>query len=200
MAVPLIASDGSSASTGEIRSEHSGDYLRLARLWERRTHHSWVFAVVNAAPYRDDLIARLDRLKASIHITLRPTQTPLDWLHALAKAREEGAQRAQVTFTQGWLPDAPWWHQANVLRERLADAFPYLVVLWLPDASVTEAARSAPDLWNWRETVCNFSLFSRIDTSALQTPAFSGVMGGDKAHTLARLADIQAYLAHHDAR
>ena len=197
MVAPLIAPNGGLAPVGEVRSEHSGDFLRLARLWVRRTHHSWVFAVVNAELYRDELIARLDRLKASAHLTLLPTQTPLDWLHALSKVNAEGAQRLQVTFTAGWLPDAPWWHQANVLRERLADAFPHLVILWLPDASVTEAAHSAPDLWNWRETVCNFSLSARVDVPTLQTPAFSSITGGDKARTLARLADIRAYLAQH---
>ena len=199
MPQPQSASGSSPAPAGEVRSEHSGDFLRLARLWERRTHHSWVFAVVNAEPYRDGLMARLDVLMPSTHIALAPEQSPLDWLHALAKANAQDAQRVQVTFMQGWLADAAWWQQANVLRERLADVFPRLVVLWLPDAGVTEAARSAPDLWNWREAVCDFSLRPVGAAAALQTPAFSSVTGGDKARTLARLADIQAYLDQHGA-
>ena len=184
---------------GEVRSEHADDYLRLARLYVRRTHHSWVFAAVDVEPYRDDLIAALERLNPSAHITLRPEQTPLDWLHALSKANGENVQRVQVKFMQGWFPDAGWWQQANVLRERLADAFPSIVVLWLPDAGVTEACRSAPDLWNWREAVCNFSLSPRIDAPTLQTPAFSSMTGRDKACTQARLADIEAYLDQNGA-
>ena len=194
-------SDQATSSThiGEVRSEHSGDFLRLSRLWARRTHHSWVFAVVNAAPYRDELVARLDQIKPSAHIALQPDQTPLDWLNALVAANKAGANRVHVKFTQGWLIDADWWRQANVLRERLADAFPHLVVLWLPDASVTVAAQNAPDLWNWREAICNFAIDARADAPVLQTRAFSSVTNTHKAETHARLADIQSYLDQHSS-
>ena len=191
--------EGEDRAVAEIRSEHSGDYLRLARLWERRSHHSWVFAVVNADRYRDLLIARLDAAKPSAHLLLSEGQTPLDWLNALSLLRDADETRAQVKFAEGWFPNAQWWYEANVLRERLADAFPHLLVLWLPESVVSEIARQAPDFWNWREAVFDFSLRERIQPPALQSAAFTGISGADKQQVVSRLADIQTYLANNDA-
>lgn len=141
-----------------LRSEHQADFLRLSRLWQRKNHFSLILAATNSLPYRDALIARIDEQHTSSHLLLSPGDSPQDWLTRMNAANVEDAHHAHVTLAEGWKPEATWWQQANLLRENLADAFPWVCVVWLPDDAISDLAHHAPDLWSWREAVCSFSL------------------------------------------
>jgi len=47
-------------------------------------------------------------------------------------------------------------NQLNLLRDRLANDFPYGLFFWLPESLVHRFALDAPDLWAWRNTVLVF--------------------------------------------
>lgn len=61
-----------------------------------------------------------------------------------------GIKRVQVIFPERHPSLDSWWRHANTLRERLADAFPGTILIWMNDADIDMGAHNAPDLWNWR--------------------------------------------------
>ncbi len=180
-----------------IRSEHSGEYLRLARLWQRKQGHAWIFVAIDSAQLRDGLIARLDPRHTDARLLLPAQADPVQLVALLARAGA-GALRAHLVLADAWQPDGLWWQQVNTLRERLADAFPHPVIWWLPDTCITQAARNAPDLWNWRETVLDFcEHLQPTQTAPVPGVAINFTGSADKEAILQRLRDIEAYLAAH---
>lgn len=182
----------------DVRAEHTGDFLRLAQLWEKRNHFSLLLAAVGDSAYRDALIRRLDGMVPSARIDLPPDATPEDWLNQIQNAWREGANRVQVC-----LPISPrrgdvWWQRANVIRERIAEAFPAPHLLWLADADADAAAHQAPDLWNWREGVFGFSS-TNGPAERLTVPGerFSYGSSMDATALEARLRSIDARVAEH---
>lgn len=191
--------NGSAADAGgpPVRSEHSGEYLRLARLWQRKRGHAWIFAAVDSADLRDALIARLDPLHTDAWLVLPAKADPMQLVALLVQAGAS-ALRVQLVLAEAWQPDGTWWQQVNTLRERLANAFPHPMIWWLPDACITQAARNAPDLWNWREAVFDFCVQPQIAQSALPpSTAIDFTGSADKEALQRRLNDIEAYLTAH---
>lgn len=193
--------DEAAAAPGpSVRAEHSSTFLRLGQLWQRSGHYSLLLAAVDDSSYRDQLIARLLALGPAQRIDLAPPDTPQDWLARLQQAHADGAVRAQVCLPiSPRRPDA-WWQQANVLRERLADALPAAQLVWLADADVDAAAHQAPDLWNWREAVFSFSTVlpsAGLPTVAGQT--FRSHPSQDAEAIAQRLAHIEGALASQSA-
>lgn len=183
--------------TQDVRSELSGEYLRLARLWQRKQGLSWIFAAVDSSDLRDELMDRLDSRHTDVRVLLPAMTDPVQLVAQLENASAHAA-RAHLLLAPGWQPDAPWWQRINTLRERLADAFPKPLIWWLPDDCVTLAARNAPDFWNWRETVLNFSLPLPPVQVSLPSEPFSYVTSTEKEAIRQRLKDIEDYLASHD--
>lgn len=150
--------------------------------------------------YRDRLIATLNALGPARRIDLALADSPQDWLNRLQQAHADGALRVQVCLpVSPRRPDA-WWQQANVLRERLADALPAAQLLWMSDADVDAAAHQAPDLWNWREAV--FSFTNPVPTAGLPPvlgQAFRSSHGQDAATVAERLAHVERALAGQSA-
>ena len=177
----------------EVRSEQSGDFLRLARLWQRGKTHSWIFVALDVAQERDAFIQRLNALAAGGCVSVQPGQTARDLEHALTQSHQ--FERLHIVLEPGCIWDAPWWQDANTLRERLADAFAKPLVFWLPDDAVTAAARYAPDLWNWRETVIDLNRRIAFDMPATRTPVFDGVTTMDKQAVLERLTELEAFFS-----
>lgn len=85
-----------------------------------------------------------------------------------------------------------------MLRERLADAFPATLLVWLSDADIDTAAHQAPDLWNWREAVFTFTHAAPVSLPALSSERFSPLSGPDAQSVQQRLADIEHYLQQAD--
>jgi hypothetical protein len=179
------------ASTEEAHIAHSSDFLRLARLWQHSTHFSLLFAAFDNPAYRDELIQRLNAVQPGLRIELTANDTPQDWLARLQAATYVGEKRVHTLLPARDPEDtAQWWQQANVLRECLADAFPAMLLLWLPDSAIDIAAHHAPDLWNWRETVVTFTQPST---------RFAPLQDAEAQQLRQRLQDIQRYLQQGDA-
>lgn len=187
----------SSRSVDAVHSEHSGEFLRLARLWQHKQGHSWIFAAIESSGLRDQLIARLDTQHTDARLALEAHADPVQWVARLAEACTR-APRAHLVLAGAWQPDAAWWQQTNTLRERLAEAFPKPLILWLPDACITLAARHAPDLWNWREAVVSFSEPLPPVPAPLPSAPVNLTGGMEKEAIELRLQDINDYLATHD--
>jgi tetratricopeptide (TPR) repeat protein len=184
------------AAPPSVQPEHSSAFLRLGQLWQRNSQFSLLLAAVDDSSYRDHLIARLQALGPAQRIDLAPTDSPQDWLNRLLQAHADGASRVHVCLPVSPRRPDVWWQQANVLRERLADAFPAAQLLWMSDADVDAAAHQAPDLWNWREAVFSFSAsLPAAGLSAVPGEAFRASGGQDAAIVANRLAHIERALA-----
>ena len=178
-----------------VTDEHSGEYLRLARLWQRRTRFSLIFAAVEDSGYRDTLIARLDQIAPSVRIDYDPEQEPLHLVTALQNARASGMQHAHICMKAGIPIPALWWNKANVLRESMADALQGVMVFWLTDSNIQTAAHEAPDLWNWRETVLTFTAPTPVILPSIGGTPFHPITSTEKIQIEERLAQIENYLA-----
>lgn len=178
-----------------VRNEHSGAFVRLSRLWNQHEHFSLVFATVEDPAYRDALISRLDAVAPAARADLQADETAAAWLAAAERAVGNGARRLHLCLPLDRPRTADWWKQANLLRERIADALPGFQVLWMTDADVDLAAHQAPDLWNWRDSVLPFASTVGVQLPALPGERFDVVSGVDEARTRERLSAIQRYLA-----
>ena len=200
MTAAALGAPAPDPGAGEVQTAHSGDFLRLTRLWQHRTHFSLLFAAFDNPAYRDGLIQRLNTVKPGLRMELAATDTPQDWLARLQAATQVGEKRVHALLpARGPEDTARWWQQANVLRERLADAFPATILVWLSDADIDTAAHQAPDLWNWREAVFTFTHAAPVSLPELSSERFSSLSGPDAQSVQQRLADIEQYLRQADA-
>ena len=179
----------------QVRPEHSGDFLRLSQLWQRRTHFSLILVGVDSPHYRDALIARLAQLQLASRAELTPDDSPGEWLNQATRANTAGASRLHLCLPLGKPLGQVWWQRANVLRENLADALPGMQVLWLMDADINAAAQHAPDLWNWREAVFMFTAVVAPVAPVLAGKRFVGLSGPTAPAVAERLSAIERYLA-----
>ena len=200
MTAAALGAPAPDPGAGEVHTAHSGDFLRLTRLWQHRTHFSLLFAAFDNPAYRDGLIQRLNTVQPGLRMELAATDTPQDWLARLQAATQAGEKRVHALLpARGPEDTARWWQQANVLRERLADAFPATILVWLSDADIDTAAHQAPDLWNWREAVFTFTHAAPVSLPELSSERFSSLSGPDAQSVQQRLADIEQYLRQADA-
>lgn len=196
MTAAALGAPAPDPGAGEVQTAHSGDFLRLTRLWQHRTHFSLLFAAFDNPAYRDGLIQRLNTVQPGLRMELAATDTPQDWLAQLQAATQAGEKRVHALLpARGPEDTARWWQQVNVLRERLADAFPAIILVWLSDSDIDTAAHQAPDLWNWREAVFTFTHAVPVNLPDLSTERFFPFGGGPDAQGVQqRLADIEQYL------
>ena len=181
-----------------IRSEHSGAFVRLSRLWQQRHHFSLVFAAVDNPAYRDALIARLETLAPAQRVDLAARDSAQTWLSAARDSANRGAQRLHVCLPIDARCGSDWWQQANLLRERLADAMPGVQVLWMADAEVDTAAHHAPDLWNWRDAVFVFTAVAPLSAPVVAGARFEVAGAVDVTAVNERLRAIETFLARSD--
>jgi tetratricopeptide (TPR) repeat protein len=189
-----------------IDSAHSGDFLRLKRIFQRQTHFGLFFSAVDNPAYRDHLIQQLEQKDLSDQKNTTTTSTkvahlavqddPLDMLRYCEEAAGEGANRLHICMDVDKPMMPLWWEQINVLRERIADAFPHTLIIWLSDSQITTAAHYAPDVWNWRSAVFSFVFKPDEETSKpqLSSPAFDASTNSESASAQARLQEIKNYL------
>ncbi len=129
MTAAALGAPAPDPGAGEVQTAHSGDFLRLTRLWQHRTHFSLLFAAFDNPVYRDGLIQRLNTVQPGLRMELAATDTPQDWLARLQAATQAGEKRVHALMpARGPEDTTRWWQQANVLRERLADAFPAIIL------------------------------------------------------------------------
>lgn len=189
------------SAAAEVRSEHSADFLRLRQLWLKREQFSLMFAAVDNPDYRDGLIDRLDALRPGLRVQLEPGATPEAWLQQLQAATQTGARRLHCVLPDSLALTADarkhWWQRANLLRERLAEAFPAPLLLWMSDADIDRAAHQAPDLWNWREAVFSFTQPTPLSLPDQPSPRYTPLSDTDAQAVQQRLKDIEHYLQQH---
>jgi hypothetical protein len=185
-----------------IASEHSGEYLRLLKSWQRQTGHNWIFAGVESSHTRDELVAHLDAADAAepatpaAHLHVPKGTNPVA-LVELVTALDAAVPRAHLLFPYDWSPDADWWQQCNTQRERLANAFPKPLVFWLPDECITLAARNAPDFWNWRGAIVVFK--PEIQHKRHQQTVSNNPPVKTEQIDKKRLLDLENYLRQHES-
>jgi hypothetical protein len=193
-----IASGGS-PDLPPVQSEHSGAFVRLSQLWQRRSHFSLIFATADNPAYRDALIARLAALSGATSVDLQEGDAASAWLDAAHQAQTAGAARLHLCLPLDKPRPDTWWRQANLLRERLADALPGVQVLWVSESDADRAAREAPDLWNWREAVLSFTAGAPRGVSPVPGTRFDLAAGADAAGVIGRVAAIEQYIAAGDS-
>jgi tetratricopeptide (TPR) repeat protein len=201
----------------QISGSHSGDFLRLARLLVWQRHFNFIFAAVDNPQYRDELIHRLtpstqndestsvstrfEVVNVSEQASIRSTDDPLILIHHCVAAHKIGATRLHLCFELDQNMPPLWWQQVNLLRERIADAFPQTFIFWMSDSQITLAASQAPDLWNWRSAVFNFTaqILEKDNKPQLNAAEFTSIANVNAADADLRLQEIEAYLVQNSA-
>ncbi len=182
------------ASFIELRREHSGDFLRLQKIWQHQQGHAWIFAQVNAPIYREALIEKLEVTRTSARITLDANTSVWDLLTALQAQTDAGQQGLHLVCDEGHIPSREWWQHCNTQRDRFGRAFAYPVVWWLPETVANDVQHYARDLWNWREMLCDFVLRDAPLLQTVERMVFDGVSSVEKQQLMQRLAEIAQYL------
>ncbi|WP_374244039.1 tetratricopeptide repeat protein [Zoogloea sp.] len=197
------------ASAAILPANEAG-LARLARLLAVKKGFQFYVLVCPAPRERDRLIARLE---GEPGLTGRPmlrvdlaeyglsAAAPADvpsleaWLHA-----EAGADAiVHLVNGDGWLkPDRI--AELNLHRNALAAQVPASLLWWLPEATVTELARGAPDVWSWRSGVVAFEGAGEVSEPIGVSPpvarSWLEVWGMSREEKDARLAELEQVLAH----
>jgi len=197
------------ASAAILPANEAG-LARLARLLAVKKGFQFYVLVCPAPRERDRLIARL---AGEPGLTGRPVlrvdlaeygpsaAAPADvpgleaWLHA-----EAGADAiVHLVNGDGWLkPDRI--AELNLHRNALAAQVPASLLWWLPEVTVTELARGAPDVWSWRSGVVAFEGAGEVPEPIGASPpvarSWFEVRGMSRDEKDARLAELEQVLPH----
>lgn len=165
------------ATPAPVRSEHQNALRQLERVLRHYQGFQILLLLYNDPPaYRDSLIAYLDRSAVRpARLDVRSCPDFADFEQRLAEQAQD-ADWVQVIGLDAWLPLATselFADQAeaqahargvqrlqgfNLRREALAQACPKPLLLWLPAHQASPLARHAPDFWEWRRALLDFSV------------------------------------------
>lgn len=144
----------------ELAAEHADALLRLQRIARAQSGFRLVLLEYNVPTYRDRIIGKLT--EDGVHAEVLDAASLGDVI-ALEESLAEAASRGDAVHVVGldaWLAG----HQGrarleglNLHRERIAKLCPTLIMLWLPSIYTREVALHAPDLWEWRAAVLDFT-------------------------------------------
>lgn len=95
---------------------------------------------------------------------------------------EDFEDEDRTNWVQGW----------NYHRERIAEACPALVLLWLYPEHLTEFALEAPDMWAWRTSVLEFGSPAELMAAPIALGPWERKPA--PANWRERLIEIEAYL------
>lgn len=165
------------ATPAPVRGEHQDALRQLERVLRHYQGFQILLLLYNDPPaYRDSLIAYLDRSAARpARLDVRSCPDFADFEQRLAEQAQD-ADWVQVIGFDAWLPLATSelfadeaeaqahalgvqrLHGFNLRREALAQACPKPLLLWLPAHLASPLARHAPDFWEWRRALLDFSV------------------------------------------
>ena len=180
----------------DLRSEHSGAFLRLQRTLTGRQSFTLCFLTYSDSFYRDKVAGFLEaRLRARVRVSIDPeTRIGTDCLFEKLGADRHGGP-AQLVGLERWpegLDDL--LTRLNHRREALAERCPRPLLVWVRSGDLHSVATRAADLWAWRSGVFDFVLpadtdrrdlrHTRVDRATARAP-----------HRLARIEELKQYLA-----
>lgn len=180
----------------EPLSQHTEALIRLLNIVEEESEFRLVVAIFSDAAYRNQMIARLDKLvpeSACLDI-----ETENDFFEVLNKFYLVPPNTVLVhligatAWLQAPLRATDLLHSLNYQREQFAANNPFVTVLWLYDAQVRDFAQNAPDMWAWRAAVLDFAFLPAPD--AIISHREIVLEQADSQERRQRLADIEAYL------
>jgi tetratricopeptide (TPR) repeat protein len=150
------------AQLAPVRPEHADGLRTLEKIIRHYRGFQLILALYNDPPdYRNRLI---DHLNGFVDQANRvDTRTCADFLtfeQQLATACAD-SELVHVVGLDAWLREKAGEQRLqgfNLHRETLAADCPKPIVLWLPVHLATQFALQAPDVWEWRRAVLDFSL------------------------------------------
>ena len=187
---------GKTAAIWNLRSEHSGAFLRLQRLVEGRRSFALCFLTYSDSSYRDLVADFLDeRLSASVRVTIDP-DTPIgtETLFKMLSA-DRDCGPAQLAGLERWpegLDDL--LTRLNYRRGALAERCARPLLVWVSSQHLRNLATRAADLWAWRSGVFDFSLpAGKGGSIRLLSPYARETAAAPRR--LARIEELQSHLA-----
>jgi predicted negative regulator of RcsB-dependent stress response len=197
------------ASTAILPDNEAG-LARLVRLLAVKKGFQLYVLVCPEPRERDRLIARLaDEPGLAGRPVLRvdlaeygpSAAAPADVPSLEARLHAEAGADAIVHLVNGdgWLkPDRI--AELNLHRNALAAQVPASLLWWLPEVTVTELARGAPDVWSWRSGVVAFEGAGEVPEPISASPpvarSWFEVRGMSRDEKDARLAELEQVLPH----
>lgn len=153
------------------RPEHVDELRTFEKIIRHHAGFQLILALYNdPAAYRDRLIAHLGRPASQAgRFDVRHCADFAEFEHQLAAACA-AADWLHIVGLDAWLggPECASRLQGfNLHREALAASCGKPVVLWLPVHLATPFALQAPDIWEWRRVVLDFSVVPEAVPDAL---------------------------------
>ena len=184
------------AAIWNLRSEHSGAFVRLQRMLEGRRSFALCFLTYSDSSYRDTVADFLEaRLCARVRVTIDPnaaigTEALFEKMSADSHSRP-----VQLIGLERWpegLDDL--LTRLNYRRGALADRCARPLLVWIQSRHLRAVATRAADLWTWRSGVFDFTL--PADTGASIRLLSPFVRETATAHRRrARVEELQSHLA-----
>ncbi len=184
----------------DLKTYHSGDYIRLQRLLKH--HHQFQLILIehNFAGYVDTLQKKLAEQSLPTHLWEIPAALPSE---AFISTLIEQAKQATVLHVTG-IGEVLRQHggkqlfaRLNYGREALAEALKTSILLWLNPDELSRFAHQAPDLWAWRTAILDFKLIT--GTTPVDLKPIENVNIIDKEEKLQRLQVLETYLNDREA-
>ena len=191
-----MAAPGKPATIWNLRSEHSGAFLRLQRLVEGRPSFALCFLTYSDSSYRDRVADFLEaKLCARVRVTIDPispigTEALFDMLSA-----DRDAGSAQLIGLERW-PEGidNLLTRLNYRRGALAQRCARPVLVWILSKHLRSLATDAADLWAWRSGTFDFTLPSDENLLVpLSLPVDRGTAAASRREV--RIAELQRHLA-----
>jgi tetratricopeptide (TPR) repeat protein len=199
-----VAAPAAQAGSWTSQPEHTGELIRLNRLLEGAAgRFALIVAQYNQPAYRDHLIESLGTPTPN---TALDANTLPDFITFESYLETHGGEPGPLHLTglDRWLhydaehPEGLERLQAfNLHRDWIAKLCRRPLVLWLLEHQVREFARQAPDAWEWRAGMLDFSV--RFEPSGLALPEPVDHGSAPREERLLRIGEIREFLDCHDA-
>ena len=188
------------ADTGAIwnlRSEHSGTFLRLQRLLEGRRSFTLCFLTYSDSFYRDRAASFLEkRLDANVRVSIDPDTAigTEDLFERLSAAPPNSP--SQLMGLEHW-PEGidNLLTRLNYRREALAERCPRPLLFWVLSRDLNKVTTKAADLWAWRSGVFDFTLPADTRSRLPHRSRIDPWVAADTPRRRARMEELQQYLA-----
>ena len=183
-------------ATWNLRSEHSGAFLRLQRLLEGRRSFTLCFLTYSDSFYRERAADFLEkRLGANVRVSIDPNSAigTEDLFDRLSAAPPNSP--SQLMGLEHW-PEGidNLLTRLNYRREALAERCTRPLLFWVLSRDLNKVTIKAADLWAWRSGVFDFSLPPDTSPRLLHRRSIDWWVA-DTPRRRDRLEELKQYLA-----